>query len=119
MVLAERGITSRIVTDLTESQHLNSHIRQGVAGAAAGTLRQHLQQWTFWAEWAQECAGFTPARPSLADMAEYLHEVVSGAWQDRSHVRTGFCCGGPFQSWTFVGHEAQSGSAAGRSRHPL
>ena len=108
MVLAERGITSRIVTDLTESQRLGSHIRQGVAGAAAGTLRQYLQQWTFWAEWAQEC-GLHPGQPSLAAMAEYLHEVVSGAWQDRSRVRTGSVAG-VIQSWTFVGREAQSGS---------
>ena len=108
MVLTELGNTSKIVTDLTKSQHLNSHIRQSVAGAAAGTLRQYLQQWTFSAEWAQECV-LHPGQPSLADMADYLHEVVSGAWQDRSHVRTGSVAG-VIQSWTFVGREAQSGS---------
>ena len=103
MVLAERGITSKIVADLTQSHLLNSP--ECCRVAAAGTLRQYLQQWTFSAEWAQEC-GLHPGQPSLADMADYLHEVVSGAWQDRSHVRTGSVAGvvakrNPDRCWPF------------------
>ena len=51
---------TRIVTDLTESQHLNSHIHQGVEGAAAGTLRQCLSNGLSGRNGPRN-AGFTPA----------------------------------------------------------
>ena len=59
LVLTELGDTSKLVTDLTQSQHMNLHIRQSIAGAAAGTLRKYLQHWTFWSEWALECGTLT------------------------------------------------------------
>ena len=75
LVLTELGDTSKLVTDLTQSRHLNFHIRQSVAGVAAGTLRKYLQHWTFWSEWALEC-GIHSGQPTQADMADYLHEVI-------------------------------------------
>ena len=47
LVLTELGDTSKLVTNLTRSRHLNLHIRQSVAGTVAGTLRKYLQQWDF------------------------------------------------------------------------
>ena len=72
LVLTELGDTSKHVTDLTQSQHMNLHIRQRIAGAAAGTLRKYLQHETFWSEWALEC-GINPGQLALADMADSLH----------------------------------------------
>ena len=94
LVLTEPGDTSKLVTDLTLRRHLNSHIRQSVAAAAAGTLRKYLQQWTFWSEWALECA-IHPGQPTQADMAD------TGARQDRSRVRTSSVAGA-IQSLKFV-----------------
>ena len=54
LVLTKLEDTTKFVTDLTQSQHLNFHIRQSVAGAAAGTLRKNIQQWTFWSKWTLE-----------------------------------------------------------------
>ena len=76
-------------------QHLNSQSRQSVAGAGAGTLRE--------AGWAQECA-FHPDQAVVGGHG-YLHEVVSGARQDRSRVRTGRV----IQGLKFVGRKAQFG----------
>ena len=62
LVLTELGDTSKLVTDLTQSQHMNLHIRQRIAGAAAGTLRKHLQHETFWSEFlAWEPVKIVPA----------------------------------------------------------
>ena len=83
LVLTELGDTSKRVTNLTQSRHLNLHIRQSVAGAAAGTLCKYLQPWTSWSQWALEY-GIHPGQPTQAGMADYLHEVMTGAWQDRS-----------------------------------
>ena len=101
----ELGDTSKLATDLAHSRHLNFHIRQSVAGAAAGTLRKHLQRWSFWSEWALECDTH-PGKPTQADMADNLHEVVTGARQDRSRVRTS-TISGAIQSVTFVSRKAQ------------
>ena len=84
---------------------MNLHIRQSIAGAAAGTLRKYLQHWTFWSEWALEC-GIHPGQLALADMADYVHEVVSGARQDRSRAKTS-SASGVIQSLKFVGRKAQ------------
>ena len=72
LVLTELGDTSKLVTDLTQSQHMNLHFRQRIAEAAAGTLRKYLQHETFWSEWALEC-GINPGQLALADMADSLH----------------------------------------------
>ena len=54
LVLTELGDTSKRVTNLTQSRHLNLHIRQSVAGAAAGTPCKYLQPWTSWSQWTLE-----------------------------------------------------------------
>ena len=102
LVLMELGDTSRLVTNLTQSRHLNFHARQSVAEAAGGTLRKYLQQLSFWSEWALAC-GIHPGQPTQADMDDYLHEVIS---QNRSRVRTS-TLSGAIQSVTFVSRKAQ------------
>ena len=104
-MLTDIGDTSKLVTDLTQSRHLNSHIRHSVAGAAVGTLRKYLRQWTFWSKWALDC-GIYPCQPTQADMADYLHEVITSAQQDRSRVRTSSVAGA-IQSFKFVSRKAQ------------
>ena len=104
-MLVELGDTSKLATDLVRSRHLNFHIRQSVARPAAGTLRKHLQQWSFWSEWALEC-DIHPGKSTQADMADHLHAVVTGARQDRSRVRTS-TLSGAIQSVTFVSRKAQ------------
>ena len=99
----ELGDASELVTDLTQSRHQHSHTRQSVARASAGTLRKDLQQSSFWSEWALAC-GIHPGRLTQAD---YLHEVTTGAWQDRSRVRTSSVAGA-IQSVKFVSRKAQS-----------
>ena len=66
LVITKLGDTSRPVTDLTKSWHLNFHIRLSVAEAAARTLCKHFQQWTSWCEWALEHGNHS------------LHEVITG-----------------------------------------
>ena len=78
LVLTEIGDISKLVTDLTQNHHLNFQIRQSVVGVAAGTLRKYLQHWTFWSEWTLEC-GIHSGQPTQADMADYLHEVITGS----------------------------------------
>ena len=105
VVRTKLGHTSRLFTDMTQSRHLNSHIPQSVAGAAAGTLRKHLQRWSFWSEWALAC-GIHPGQPTQANMAGFLHEVISGARQDRSSVRT-VSVAGVIQGLKFVGRKEE------------
>ena len=81
LVLAELRDTSKLVTDVTQSWHLNSHIRQSVPGAAAGTLRKYLQQWISWSEWLWYTA-IHRGHPTQADMVDYVHEIITGAHQD-------------------------------------
>ena len=90
-------------------QHLNSHSRQSVAGAAACTLRE--------AGWAQECA-FHPGQAVVGG-----HDRFPARSGLRSPTRplpraNGLCC------WGHPGLEVrrpQSAirAAAGRSRHPF
>ena len=54
LVITKLGDTSKLVTELTQSQDLNFHIRQSVARAAAGTLRKYLLRWTSWSGFALE-----------------------------------------------------------------
>ena len=83
---------------------MNLQIRQSIAGAASGTLRK-CKHWTLWSEWALEC-GIHPGQLALADMADYVNEVVSGARQDRSREETS-SVSGVIQSLKFVGRKAQ------------
>ena len=108
LVLKELGHTSKLVTDLTQSWHLNSHIRQSVPGTAARTLRKYFQHWTFWFKSTLEC-GIHPGQPSLLDTADYLREVVSRARQDRSCEKSSpISC--VIQSLKFVVQNALKGS---------
>ena len=105
LVLTEHGDTSKLCHVFESCCHLNFHICQSVAGAAAGTHRKYLQHATFCSEWALEC-GIHPGQPTQADMADYLHEVVTGVQQDRSRVRTSSVAGA-IQSLMVVGRKAQ------------
>ena len=107
VVLTELGHTSRLVKDSTQSQHLNSHVRQSVAGAATGTLCE--------AEWAQECA-FHPGQAVVGGHG-YLHEVVSEAREERNYMRTGSVAGGHPGLVEVRRPQSAIRAAAGRSRH--
>ena len=100
-MLTELGDTSKLVTDLTQSQHMNLHIRQRIAGAAAGTLRKYLRHETFWSEWALECG------IDLGQLASQTWPIpCMGARQDRSRVKTS-SVSGVIQSLKFVRRKAQ------------